>query len=175
MNYLLGLDRLKSLIPQGDQDYVDLLGLEARLSSCLDEEREVGSAETSRVEKARVLRELNALSLRTTASSFNDLCLVSFALPRKGPVSHNLPQPDYGRFIGREGEVSSLLKELRPYPNGQWPVIVVHGIGGSGKTTLVLETAWRLVHAYEDLSSEERFDAIVWVTAKDIGHKLGFR
>jgi hypothetical protein len=34
MNYLLGLDRLKSLIPQDDRNYVDLLSLEARLCDC---------------------------------------------------------------------------------------------------------------------------------------------
>ena len=86
--------------------------------------------------------------------------------PRPG-VRHNLPQPDYGKFIGRELEVNALSKELRVYPYGQWPVVVVHGIGGSGKTTLVLNVAWQLVLNYEALSPDARFDAIVWISAKE--------
>src|SRR5262245_58869557 len=115
MNYSLGLNRLKSEIPQTNEDYLNLLSLEARLLSALDDEQSVGIAEVSRVEKARVLRELNALSLKVMGVSFNDLCSIQFTSLRRGPVIHNLPQPDYGRFIGRECEVSNLLKELRPY------------------------------------------------------------
>jgi len=159
---------MRSQLSQLDEgEYLNLLGLESRLLDCLAAERSFGAAERSRVEKARVVKELNALALRTIDIPFNDLCSPQVSLPRKGLVSHNLPHQDYGRFIGREQEVSDLLEELQPHPEGQWPVIIVHGIGGSGKTTLTLEVAWRLVRGHESIEPEERFDAIVWVTAKE--------
>ena len=57
MDSALGLHRLKSMIPPTSREYLDVLALEARLLTCLDDERAIGTAETARAEKARVFRE----------------------------------------------------------------------------------------------------------------------
>jgi len=80
---------------------------------------------------------------------------------------HNLPQPTYGKFIGRENEISQISKILRPYPHSQHSVISIDGIGGAGKSTLVLEVAHWYLRNNSRLASRERFDAIVWVSAKE--------
>ncbi|PSB54109.1 hypothetical protein C7B67_00100 [filamentous cyanobacterium Phorm 6] len=85
-------------------------------------------------------------------------------LPEK--LRHNLPQPDYGLFIGREQEVNKILEKLRPYPHSQNSVITVDGIGGIGKSALALEIAHCFRRNYAQLSTEERFEAIIWTSAK---------
>ncbi len=87
------------------------------------------------------------------------------AAPKR--IYHNLDYPDYARFVGREQEVSTLISELRPPPEGPWRVINVHGIGGVGKTALVQEVVWRLVRGHQSLQPSDRFDAVVWATAKE--------
>jgi tetratricopeptide (TPR) repeat protein len=79
---------------------------------------------------------------------------------------HNLPARDYERFVGREEELGALRRLLQPYPKSRYHLMTVDGIGGIGKSALVLEAAYRLVDAYAELAPGERFDAIVWVSAK---------
>lgn len=81
-------------------------------------------------------------------------------------IYHNLPQPDYGRFIGREEELAKVARILRPYPHSQYALVTIDGIGGIGKSTLALEIAHRYLRSYEKIPPEERFDAIIWVSAK---------
>ena len=84
-----------------------------------------------------------------------------------GPeLYHNLPQPDYGAFIGREEELKQVHHLLQPYPRSQHAVVVIDGIGGIGKSTLALEVAHHYLHGYERLHSKERFEAIIWTSAK---------
>ena len=54
-------------------------------------------------------------------------------------VFHNLPQPDYGKFIGREQELAKVTRVLRPYPHSQHSVVTIDGIGGIGKSALALK------------------------------------
>lgn len=86
------------------------------------------------------------------------------ALPRPRPY-HNLPQPDYTRFVGRERELNWLRQRLSSKDRA-WQVLIT-GIGGVGKSALALSVA----HAYrkfcEELPPEERFEAIIWVSAKN--------
>ncbi len=84
----------------------------------------------------------------------------------KNPPIHNLPQPDYGKFIGREKELAQVMSILRPYPDSQHSIVTIDGIGGIGKSTLALEVAHRFLNNYQQLPSSERFDSIIWVSAK---------
>lgn len=80
-------------------------------------------------------------------------------------VIHNLPQPDYVNFVGRQEELEKLRSLLSPRDR-IW-TIVIDGIGGIGKSALALEIAHRYLNEYEFLPKEERFQAIIWISAKD--------
>lgn len=70
------------------------------------------------------------------------------ALPAPRPaVYHNLPQPDYGEFVGREKEIKQIFDLLRPPPQSRHHLIVIDGIGGVGKSALALEVAHRCLRA----------------------------
>jgi LuxR family glucitol operon transcriptional activator len=90
----------------------------------------------------------------------------ALALPAPPKVYHNLPQPDYGTFIGREEELAQVHCILRPYPHSQHALVTIDGIGGIGKSALALEVVHRYLRDYDRLSSEERFEAIIWTSAK---------
>ncbi len=79
---------------------------------------------------------------------------------------HNLPQPDYGIFIGRQEELAQIHKLLLPYPRSRFHIITIDGIGGIGKSALALEAAHRYIHERKTLPQDERFDAIIWISAK---------
>ncbi len=80
------------------------------------------------------------------------------------PVRHNLPRPDYGRFIGRE-EALGWITERLDDPAGPQLVAIV-GIGGLGKSALAIAVG----HAYNTrgrVAPGPRFDAIIWLSAKE--------
>ncbi len=88
--------------------------------------------------------------------------------PLPSPASrlyHNLPQPDYYSFVGRERELHWLRQRLSP-KDRVW-LISITGIGGVGKSALALAVAHEYLTRYHELSEDERFDAIVWVSAKE--------
>jgi tetratricopeptide (TPR) repeat protein len=79
----------------------------------------------------------------------------------------NLPSRDRTHLIGRHVEIARLLELLSP--NHAAPLITVDGIGGVGKTALVLEVAyqcWRASTGEEPNRQAPRFDAIIFVSAK---------
>ena len=75
---------------------------------------------------------------------------------------HNLPARDYAQFIGRQRELAEVRRLLhakaRPY------LLTVDGIGGIGKSSLALEAAY--VYLDPNLPADERYDALVWLSAK---------
>ncbi|HYX16797.1 MAG TPA: trypsin-like peptidase domain-containing protein [Nostoc sp.] len=79
----------------------------------------------------------------------------------------NLPSQTYQEFIGRKKELSRLLKQISL--NYRAPIITVDGIGGVGKTALVLEAAYLCWEAKHSQSSTETplFDAIIFTSAKE--------
>lgn len=79
---------------------------------------------------------------------------------------HNLPPRDYERFVGRQPELEQLRRLLLPYPKSRYHLVTIDGIGGIGKSALAIETAWLLVESHTSLAEAERFEAIVWVSAK---------
>jgi tetratricopeptide (TPR) repeat protein len=87
--------------------------------------------------------------------------LLSEAMPR-----HNLPQRDYEQFVGRQKELAEVRRLLQPYPKSRAYVITIDGIGGIGKSALALEVAYTFRDQYASLPETERFEAIVWVSAK---------
>ena len=78
---------------------------------------------------------------------------------------HNLPQPTYTQFVGRDGELTWLRQRLSP-EDPVWQIAIT-GIGGVGKSALALAIAHEYRRRYGELSPEERFEAIVWVSAKE--------
>ncbi|MBN1457537.1 MAG: AAA family ATPase [Sedimentisphaerales bacterium] len=91
-----------------------------------------------------------------------------YALPERPTIYHNLPQPDYGKFVGRSVELQQLAQKLRPYPHSQAHLITIDGIGGIGKSALALEIAHRYLRNPDDLPPEERFEALIWTSAKRV-------
>ncbi len=79
-------------------------------------------------------------------------------------VRHNLPRPGYDEFVGRAEEIQKIFNLLRPTSRPY--LISIEGIGGVGKSSLALEIARRYVEEYENFPPKERFDAIVWISAK---------
>lgn len=86
-------------------------------------------------------------------------------LPKRIP--HNLPAPSCTAFIGREEELNRLLDLLSPAHAAH--LISVDGIGGVGKTTLVLEAAYRCLdgNSRDIHSSIPKFDVIIFTSAKE--------
>ncbi|CAG0984033.1 hypothetical protein ANRL4_02055 [Anaerolineae bacterium] len=62
----------------------------------------------------------------------------------KPQVYHNLPQPDYGQFIGREQELTRVHELL--LPTSRHFVVTIDGIGGIGKSALACQCAAILIH-----------------------------
>jgi tetratricopeptide (TPR) repeat protein len=89
------------------------------------------------------------------------------ANPTNPPILHNLPNADYGQFIGREAEIAKIHEILRPYPHSQHSVVTIDGIGGIGKSTLALEATHHYLRNEKEILPGERFDAIIWVSAKE--------
>lgn len=74
-------------------------------------------------------------------------------------IQHNLPQPDYGEFVGREEELALIMKLLRPYPHSRHHLLVIDGVGGVGKSTLALEIAHRCLQVSMHTSIPDEVDS----------------
>ena len=85
----------------------------------------------------------------------------SIAIKEKQNIMHNLPMVDYDDtgFVGRSKDKDELKKKI----NGPYPVISVIGVGGIGKTSLVLSCL------YDMLDEDIKFDTIIWITLKTKG------
>jgi tetratricopeptide (TPR) repeat protein len=81
----------------------------------------------------------------------------------EGP-RHNLPPRDYERFVGRQKELAEVRRLLGPRSRSF--IVTIDGIGGIGKSTLALETAYTFIDQYAEVSEQDRFEANVWVSAK---------
>jgi tetratricopeptide (TPR) repeat protein len=89
----------------------------------------------------------------------------SFIPPKQ--IRQNLPARSCNTFVGREEEITRLLELLSPTHPAH--LISVDGIGGVGKTTLVLEAAYRCLQAsqnHEAFLGMPTFDTIIFTSAK---------
>lgn len=82
----------------------------------------------------------------------------------KKTIKHNLPQADFPLFVNRVQERDTLLNFLKS--NNRYYITSIDGIGGIGKSALALTIANYYKQHYNELSEEDRFDAIVWCSAK---------
>jgi hypothetical protein len=144
--YLKGVGDLLQTIEQADADYLSVLTLQGRLAQAISETRQYGPTDSARAE----IRSLCGIDE-----------LPETALPK---IYHNLPQPDYGRFVGREQELTRIYELLSP--TNRHFLVTIDGIGGIGKSALALEVAHRYLRDTTTLPEPERFDAIIWTSAK---------
>lgn len=80
----------------------------------------------------------------------------NFSLDENGAI-HNLPERETG-YISR----SSLESEIRDQLTARnRHILTLKGMGGVGKTSLALETAWQV-------SQDRVFDVVVWASARDL-------
>ncbi|MBC8074532.1 MAG: ATP-binding protein, partial [Chloroflexales bacterium] len=86
--------------------------------------------------------------------------------PARALPWHNLPQRGYTQFVGRQAELERLRQLLRPHPFSRHFVVTIDGVGGVGKSALALELAHAYRERYAAAAPAERFDLIVWVSAK---------
>lgn len=86
--------------------------------------------------------------------------------PERQRPWHNLPQRSYAEFIGRQTELEQLGRLMLPHPRSRHFVVTIDGIGGVGKSALALELAYGYRTHYGALPDDERFETIVWVSAK---------
>lgn len=83
------------------------------------------------------------------------------------PIPNNIPLPGHTTFVGRQAEMARLLELLSPEHAAH--LISVDGIGGVGKSALVLEAACRCLRASTGempARNVPTFEAIVFVSAK---------
>ncbi|HIK07551.1 MAG TPA: AAA family ATPase [Trichormus sp. M33_DOE_039] len=121
-----------------------------------------------------VISTLEKLSKESQYSRSNDYELETSVAPSPLPafippkqVRQNLPARSCNTFVGREEEITRLLELLSPTHSAH--LISVDGIGGVGKTTLVLEAAYRCLQAsenHQEFSGIPTFDTIIFTSAK---------
>jgi tetratricopeptide (TPR) repeat protein len=85
-------------------------------------------------------------------------------LSQRSRPYHNLPHRSYTKFVGRKAEKEQLQQLMRP--SSRHFLVTLVGIGGVGKSTLAQEYAYYYRDHFDDLPTDERFEAIVWVSAK---------
>ncbi|MBN1876015.1 MAG: ATP-binding protein [Anaerolineae bacterium] len=103
--------------------------------------------------------------MKHLGKSFRSLCGISELLADGSPkIYHNLPQLDVGRLVGREEELAKIHRHLLSTTSS--PVVVIRSIGGIGKTALALEAAHYYLREVDRLPKSERFEAIIWTSAK---------
>jgi hypothetical protein len=80
-------------------------------------------------------------------------------------VKHNVPRQSY-EFVGRQKDFAEALRVLQPYPTSRYHLLTIDGVGGVGKTALAIELAAYFIQEHRRLPKEERFDALIWTSAK---------
>lgn len=109
------------------------------------------------------LGKLKSLNIREQKQLFHDQ-------PQANLIQEycNLPHPSYRDFIGRKKEINELLKRINP--KYRQYINVVRGIGGVGKTALVIEVARQCWEASKNVDDNPNklpiFEAIIFTSSK---------
>lgn len=85
-------------------------------------------------------------------------------VPRSYP-KHNIPQGDCIQFVGRSDELRVLAEKVSPLQTRHF-VVQVEGVGGVGKSALIVNFARQLLDSYHETDPAERFEVVVWVSAQ---------
>jgi tetratricopeptide (TPR) repeat protein len=93
-------------------------------------------------------------------SVLDQLCPAAPARPRAPRVYENLPAPTYSQFVMREQTFTEIVDGLEQ----RTALVLVVGLGGAGKTSLVREVA---TSCLEGKGDAPRFEAVVWVSDQD--------
>jgi tetratricopeptide (TPR) repeat protein len=136
-------------------------------TSIPNDDRTIGLLARACVERGRMDKQWLSEFLRSTIySSKQTLIEELFPQESSNKVTHNLPRRQHKKLIGREDELTEIRNFLSP--QHRMGVVCISGGGGVGKTALALEVAHSCYENGTNLPADERFDAIIWVTAKTV-------
>lgn len=171
--YTAGFDALLSQLGAGHSRYAEVLTYQQRLGDILVEEQEHSDSEFDRIERRKILAQVNELSLAVLGVSFDTLCGLgsSAAEPVVGALIGVPDLPPH--YLRRAAELARLKRTLfdevgnvvmtgttggKTDSTTQQDTNNPDGIGGIGKSVLATALAWE--------PDVQRFfpDGIIWVT-----------
>lgn len=109
---------------------------------------------------------LNSFLYSTIYSNKQALITDLFPGQVTNSIVQNLPRCQHIRLVGRDHEMNEIRKFLSPYH--RVGVVCISGGGGIGKSALALEIAHLCYEESLLAPANERFDAIIWITAKSV-------
>jgi tetratricopeptide (TPR) repeat protein len=104
-------------------------------------------------------RFLHVAQFPAPAPLLERLCPQPVIQARAPRIYENLPAPTYSQFVWRAQAFAEIIEGLRQ----RSAVVLLVGLGGNGKTSLVREVATRCLSG---AGNAPKFDAIVWVSDK---------
>jgi tetratricopeptide (TPR) repeat protein len=149
----------------GAKEIREVYGLQFQKISAEAAQEQVALARKQLETATQLSAEIRQALLQLTSALEKNLLVAPVIPSHPHPKPyHNLPRPDYVSFVGRKNELKWLRERLSPSDRA-W-LIAITGIGGVGKSALALDIAHEFCAKYDELPPDERFDAIVWISAK---------
>jgi LuxR family glucitol operon transcriptional activator len=136
-------------------------------TSIPNDDRTIALLARACVQRGRMNNQWLSDLLRNTIYS-NKQALIEELFPDRSAtaITHNLPRRQHKKLIGRDRELAEIKNFLSP--RHRVGVVCISGGGGVGKSALALEIAHCCYEETMSVPQEERFDAIIWVTAKNV-------